>query len=135
MSHFFHTAPFLCCTFLCSNLFMLHSFSCCTLFTYCTFPVGLLHVAMFSLSILLLLPSSHVVEIFCCCTLFMLHFFWRCSQDSHKHQRWKALQHKLTKLLNIEVLSEVVAKKRFVKKGVFRNFAKFTGKHLPQGLF
>ena len=35
MLHFFHTLPFLCCTFLWSNLLML-PFSCCTLFMCCT---------------------------------------------------------------------------------------------------
>ena len=35
MLHSFHTLPFLCCTFLWSNLLML-PFSCCTLFMCCT---------------------------------------------------------------------------------------------------
>ena len=57
---------------------------------------------MFSLCILLLLHSSHV-EIFSCCTLFMLHYFQSCSEDVQKHLRWRALQQWLRKPLNIVV--------------------------------
>ena len=78
MLYFFHTAPFLCRTFLCINFFMLHYStlylfyvalcSCCTILILyfvcvalflCTalFHVALLHVAKFSFCILLLLLS------------------------------------------------------------------------------
>ena len=86
----FNSAPFPCSTFLSSNPFMLHFFSCCTLFM-ALFHVAVLHVAMFSFCILLLLHSSHVA-IFSCSTLFMLHYFQRCSQDLHKHLKWGALK-------------------------------------------
>ena len=98
--YIFHVALFsllhLYCTisklhFLCSNLFMLHFFSCCSFFM-ALFNVALLHVAIFSFCILLLLHSSHVA-IFPRYTLLMLHYFQRCSQDPHKHLRWRAMQH------------------------------------------
>ena len=97
MLHFLHTAPFPCCTFSCSNLFMLHFFSCCTFFM-ALFHVALLHVPMFSFCIHLLLHSSHVGA-FSCCTWFMLHYFQRCNRDPRKHLRWGASQ-QLTKPLN-----------------------------------
>ena len=62
------------------------------------FHVALLHVAMFSFCIYLLLHSSQVAA-FSCCTLFMLHYFQRCNQDPRKHLRWGASQ-QLTKPLN-----------------------------------
>ena len=86
----FNSAPFPCSTFLCSNPFMLHFFSCCTFFM-ALFHVAVLHVAMFLFCILLLLYSSHVA-ISSCCTLFMLRYYQRCSQDPHKHLKWGALK-------------------------------------------
>ena len=84
MSHFFHTAPFPCCTFLCSNLFMLHYFlvvpfscwtffilhnfsfvllSCCALFMNCTFVFHFYTLQGFRFAF------------FSCFTLRMLQFF------------------------------------------------------------
>ena len=84
MSHFFHTAPFPCCTFLCSNLFMLHYFlvvpfscwtffilhnfsfvllSCCALFMNCTFIFHFYTLQGFRFAF------------FSCFTLRMLQFF------------------------------------------------------------
>ena len=90
MLHFLHTAPFLCCSFLCSNL-------CCTFFRVAlflcieVFHVALLHVAIFSSCILLLLHSSHFAN-FSCYNFFTLHYFQRRIQDPHKHIRWRTLQ-------------------------------------------
>ena len=82
MLHFFRVALFLC--------------------------IALFHVALLSV---LVLHSSLVALFACynfsCYTLFMLHYFKRCSQDLHKHLRWRALQQKLTKLkikINISIL-------------------------------
>ena len=88
---------------------MLHFFSCCTLFMYCTFSC-----CTFTRCSILVLHSS-LVALFAFCnfscytllTLFMLYYFKRCSQDIHKHLRWRALQQKLTKLkikINISIL-------------------------------
>ena len=68
MLHFFRTEPFHCCTFLCSNLFMFHFFSYCTLFTYCnilycTFTCRNVFVLHFSL-----------LTLFARCNFFLLHF-------------------------------------------------------------
>ena len=51
---------------------------------------------------------------------------------------WAVLQ--LTQIFDCRVQRETVqpeavARRCFVKKGVFRNFAKFTGKHPPQSVF
>ena len=91
MLHFFHTTLFPYCTFLCSDLFMLHFSSCCALFMYCTISCCTFTCAMFPICILLLLHSSDVA-IFSCCTLFMLHYCQRYCQDPHKHLRWRTLQ-------------------------------------------
>ena len=82
--HFFHTALFSCCTF-CVVIFL-----CCTFFCVALSlsHIALLHVAMFSLYILL----NYIHSIFSCCTLFMVHYFRGCIQYYHKHQRWRALQ-------------------------------------------
>ena len=88
---------------------MLHFFSCCTLFMYCT-----ISCCTFTRCSVLVLHSS-LVALFACCnfscytlfTLFMLHYFNKCSQDLHKHLRWRALQQNLTKLkikINISIL-------------------------------
>ena len=88
---------------------MLHFFSCCTLFMYCT-----ISCCTFTRCSILVLHSS-LVALFAFCnfscytllTLFMLYYFERCSQDIHKHLRWRALQQKLTKLkikINISIL-------------------------------
>ena len=76
-------------------LFCVVIFPCCTFFRVAfilcvtLFHVALLHVALFSFCVFLLLHSSHVA-IFFCCTLFMLHYFQRCIQDSQKHLRCRA---------------------------------------------
>ena len=57
--HFFHTAPFPCCTFLCSNLFMLYFFRVVLFLCIALFHVPLLHVEMFSFCILLLLHNTN----------------------------------------------------------------------------
>ena len=88
---------------------MLHFFSCCTLFMYCT-----ISCCTFTRCSVLVLHFSLIV-LFACCnfscytlfTLFMLHYFNKCSQDLHKHLRWRALQQNLTKLkikINISIL-------------------------------
>ena len=106
MLHFFHVAFFACCTFFILHhfhvaLFCVEIFSCSTLFLcVALFHVALLHIAMFSFCILLQLHSSHAA-IFSCCTLFMLHYFERCSWDHDKHLKWRALQQYLTKTLKI----------------------------------
>ena len=46
---------------------------------------------------------------------------------------WAVLQ--LTQIFECRVQPEAVARRCSVKKGVLRNFAKFTGKHPPQSLF
>ena len=95
---FFHAEPFPCCTFLCSNLFMLHLlyvllfprcnfsmlhflhiaqfsfciFSRCTLFMYCTVSCcTFIHRNVF------LLNCTFCITLFSCCTLFILQ---RCSR-------------------------------------------------------
>ena len=70
MLHFFHNASFPCCTFLCSNHFMLH-------FLY------VLHYFMlhfFTRCKVFILHSSPVVRIVCCSFFFfMSHYFQKCS--------------------------------------------------------
>ena len=107
--HSFHVAPFPCCTFLWSNIFMLHFFSCCTLFISWTisccacnvfvFDSSLFHIAlaMFSFCILLLFHSSHVAS-FSCCTLFILHYFQKCGHDPHRHGEWCAKMESAAKI-------------------------------------
>ena len=68
MLHFFHTEPFHCCTFLCSNLFMLPFFSCCTLFTYCT----ILYCTFACRNVFVLHFS--LLALFARCNFFLLHF-------------------------------------------------------------
>ena len=75
MLHCFHTAPFPCCTFLCSNLFMLYFFSCCTLFLYCA-----ISCCTFTSYNVFVLHSS-LVALFTCCYFFLLHYCQRCSHD------------------------------------------------------
>ena len=109
MLHSFHVAIFSYCTifmlhFLCYNLFMLHFF-CVEIFL----RIALFH--LFSYSFI----SFHLLHFytlqcfrfafFSCCIfrilqLFMLHYFQICSQNHHKHLRWRAFQQQLAKLLN-----------------------------------
>ena len=87
MLHFFHTAPLPCCAFSCSYLVMFLFFSCCTLFMYCTISCGtFLHVAMFLFSIF---TRCNVFSgcTLSSCTMFVLHYFQRRSQDHHKHPK------------------------------------------------
>ena len=105
----FYVAIFSCCTVFILHhfllqffvlFFMLHCFRVALFLCIALFHVALLNVVMFSFCILLLLHSSHVA-ILCCWSLFMLHYFQRCSQDTHKHLKWRVLQQQLTKPLNI----------------------------------
>ena len=91
MFHFFHTAPFPCSTFFCKNLCT----SSCTLFMYCY--ISCWTSTLFNISIL----HSFPVALVACCTLFMLHYFQRCSKDPYKHLRWRTLQQQLINPLNI----------------------------------
>ena len=84
MLHFFHVAPF-CVTI----------FSGCTLFMYCY--ISCWTFTRFNISIL----HSFPVALVACCTLFMLHYFQRCSKDPYKHLRWRTLQQQLINPLNI----------------------------------
>ena len=100
MLHSFHTAQFLYCHYLCSNLFMLYFFSCCTLLMYCSVPCSTFprsHVFVLDFSPVALFAYCN----FLCCTLFMLHYFQGCNQDPHKHLRSRALQQQLTMPLTI----------------------------------
>ena len=75
--HHFHVALFCVAIISCYTFFMYCTISCCT-FTRC--KVFVLH-------------SSPVVLIVCCSFFFfMSHYFQKCSQDPHKHLRWRALQ-------------------------------------------
>ena len=66
MLYFFHTAPFPCFTFLCSDLFMLHFFSRCTLFMYC-----IISCCTFTCCNVFVLPSSPVGLFFFNVTQFL----------------------------------------------------------------
>ena len=94
--HYFHVAPFCVVIFLCCIFFfVLHSFYVLHFFRLHFYTLqcvrfGFLH----------LLHSSHVA-IFSFCTLFMLHYFQRCSQDLRKYLIQRAWQQQLTKPLNI----------------------------------
>lgn len=95
MLHSFHVALFPYCTisvlhFLLGNLFMVHFFSsftlsyklfysCCT-FTRCNIWQYFGNNGNILFCLLLPLHSSHIA-IFSCCTLFMLYYFQRCSQE------------------------------------------------------
>ena len=90
MLHFFHTALFPCYTFClvifswCTSfrlsLFLINFFiSCCT-FTRCNIWQYFGNNGNILFCLLLPLHSSHVA-IFSCCTLFMLYYFQRCSQE------------------------------------------------------
>ena len=70
---------------------MLHFFFVFHSLWIALFDVALLHATMFSFRILLHMHSSHVT-IFFCRTLLILHYFQKCSQDPHKHLRWRGLQ-------------------------------------------
>ena len=91
MLHFFHTALFPCYTFCLVifswwtffrlSLFLINFFiSCCT-FTRCNIWQYFGNNGNILFCLLLPLHSSHVA-IFSCCTLFMLYYFQRCSQES-----------------------------------------------------
>ena len=67
--HFFHTDPFPCCTFLCSNLFMLHFFP---LYMYC----NILCCSFTDCNVFVLHPSP--VALFSCWNCFLLHFCSCC---------------------------------------------------------
>ena len=98
MLHFFHTAPFPRCTFLCRIFSCCTFFPCCTLFMYCTISC----CTLTRCKVFVLHSSPFALFAFCtfsCCTLFMLRYFQRWSQDRHKHLRWRDLQQQLTKPL------------------------------------
>ena len=101
MLYFSYVALLPCFTsFFCSNFFMMHFFRVALFLCIAIFHVALLYVTMFSFCILLLLHYSHAA-IFPCCNLLMLNYFQRCSQEHHKHLRWRALQQQLTKPLTL----------------------------------
>ena len=87
MLHFFHVALFPCLSYF--TVSTLHFFvKQCFYFAFrvvlflciALFQVAVVHIAIFSFCILLLLYSLHVA-IFSCCTLFTLHYFQRWSLD------------------------------------------------------
>ena len=97
MLHFFHVALFSCSTF-----FILHHFQvalfcvvisscctffCCTLFMQCTISC----CTVTCCNVFGLHPS--LIALFACCRFFLLHYFQRCSQDPHKHLRWRVLRY------------------------------------------
>ena len=111
MLRFFHAETFPCCTFLCSNLFILHifyvsPFLCCTIcsivalsssaFLYCTISCCTFrHYNVFVL-------HSFAVALFACCNFSCCTLFIFRSSRSQM----------------------------FFKKGILKNLAIFTGKHL-----
>ena len=72
--HSFHVAPFPCCTFSWSNIFMLHSFYFMDYFMLCLqcFRFRFFSISYCTCNVFVL--HSSLVPLFACCKFFLLHF-------------------------------------------------------------
>ena len=113
MLHYFHIVLFPCCTLFILHNFHFYFFSCYTLFMLHFFHIALFSFVFFSCYTLFVYCTISYYT-FTRCKVFvshspsMLHFVpiaifpeVKCSKDSHKHIKWRALQQQLTKSLDI----------------------------------